>query len=102
MTDGVRLCNRFDCIEFATKQAHFTIRPYGDRAEKAVGYLALFACDAHATAEEATRLITDPNGRAIVEEGFRRHGKAPPDWLRSTAEWLPIVGPAVRAEWLDS
>lgn len=59
----------------------------------AIGYMPIRVCHEHATDQYARELLTEP-GKRQIEDGFKRAGKALPDWSRSHVRWIEDPDPA--------
>lgn len=83
-------CNVTDCTNSATHQAEIVIYARVVYVHPpAVGTMGIRVCAAHADEEHARALLSEP-GKRQIENGFRRIGRALPDWNRSFVRWTAL------------
>ena len=81
------ICGIKDCGALATHQAEIVVYASVARLHTpAIGTMGIGVCAAHATEENARALLDEP-GKRKIEDGFRRIGRALPDWTRSFVRW---------------
>jgi len=90
MSGELLMCGIKGCGARATHQAEIVVYAGVARLHApAIGTMGIGVCAAHATEENARSLPSEP-GKRQIEEGFRRIGRALPDWGRSFVRWREL------------